>query len=57
MVLELLQNDIIVCLFPAKKGFAILRFKDPEIKVHSAVINNECPLIVGDLNEKRIDWS
>ncbi len=38
-----------------KKGFTFLRFKEPEIKVHSVVINNECPSTVRELNEKRID--
>lgn len=55
VVLELLQNDITVCIFPGKKGFTFLRFKDPEIKVHSVVINNECPSTVRALNENRID--
>lgn len=50
------MTSLFVCFQP-KKGFAILSFKDPEIKVHSLVINNECPSIVRELNEKRIDWS
>lgn len=38
-----------------KNDFTFLRFKGPEIKVHSVVINNECPSTVRELNEKRID--